>query len=386
MAIYLDHNATAPLREECLNIKPEWGNGSAVHGRGRRVRAVIESARRDIADCLGVSQRGLIFTSGATEANNTIIKTYKGPIIASKLEHASVLKACAHKAKLTVGEGAFEEKGGEGGFYEIPVLPSGIIDLNALENTLKHTPKALVSLIAAHNETGVIQPIEEACRLTHQYGGFFHTDAVQAFGRVTFDYSQFDYVTISSHKLGGFSGVGAMYVSDRAPLSALIHGGGQEFGLRSGTENILGIQSFAKAAKAAKEDSWANIQQHMRALANKLKQVPNTHLVVDEIINKVIGEVVDEETATLPNTLMIAFPGVPSSTLVMNLDLMGFEVSAGSACHSGKVRAGSVLEAMGVPEAMRNSVIRISAPYSATEADINAFFGAWQTLVQKLSQ
>lgn len=346
MRVYLDHNATAPLRPECLGVLGEWGNGSAVHERGRRTRALVESARSAVASCLGVAQRNIIFTSGATEANNMVLKGYPGPVIMSLLEHPSLLKARPDA-------------------HLVPLCEDGTINLNALEEALSNHVRPLVSLMAAHNETGVIQPVAEAARLTHQYGGFFHTDAVQAYGRTPLAYDAFDYVTLSGHKIGALAGVGVLYAQSEAPLVALHNGGGQEYGLRAGTENLAGIRTMAVAMEAAQHDQWGPVQQWRDALETMLLSEPGT-----------VG-IVPHHAARLANTLLVAYPGVPSATLVMKLDLEGFEVSAGSACHSGKVRVAGTLEAMGIPADIRQSVVRVSIPYNANQADVMRFAGAW---------
>lgn len=355
MSIYLDHNATAPLRPEYLEFLNEWGNGSAVHSRGRRTRALLEAARGDVAACLGVPHRGVIFTGSATEANNMIVRGYPGTVIASLLEHPSTLKARPDA-------------------HLVPLLPSGVIDLDALEEMLGQHDKPLVSLMAAHNETGVIQPVEEAAKLTHQYGGLFHTDVVQAYGRIPLPYEVFDYITLSAHKLGGLTGVGALYAHADAPLHGGLMGGGQEYGVRAGTENLPGIRSMAYVMKAAKSDPWDIIATWRNAMEAELSQIPGTVMVVPHGVPR------------LPNTLLVAYPGVKSETLVMRLDLAGFEVSSGSACHSGKVRTAGTLEAMGISSHIRESVVRVSLPYNVQEKDVQAFVDAWRQITSSLSR
>lgn len=347
--IYLDHNATAPLRPECKNILDEWGNGSSIHGRGRRVRALIESARSRIAAFLDVPPRGIIFTSGATESNNLILKSHKGPVITSLLEHPSVLKARSDA-------------------HLIPIMPSGLIDMEKLEEALSTHQNALVSLTSANSETGVIQPIQEAVALTQKHGHLFHTDAVQAYSRTPIPYSTCHYITLSGHKIGGFQGIGILYAHSDAPLSPLHQGGGQEYGLRAGTENLIGIRSLALAMEEAENDPWNTISIWRNDLEKALLNIPGTISIVPQGVKR------------LANTLLISRPGTPSTTLVMKLDLAGFEVSAGSACHSGKVRSTGLLEAMNISRDIQNSIIRISIPYNATHEDILTFQKTWANL------
>ena len=357
---YLDWNATAPLRPEAaaavLEALASWGNPSSVHRRGRVARRIIERAREQIAGLLGgVDPRGVVFVSGGTEANNlALLGTDRERVLVSAVEHDSVRQV------LPMAE-------------TIPVDRDGVVALDALDRLLAADPRpALVSVMFANNETGVIQPVGEIASLARRYGALFHCDAVQAAGRLALDTGAIgaDLISLSAHKLGGPPAVGALVVTGDLDLASLLRGGGQERGRRAGTENVPGIAGFAAAAKAAVEEIAA--YDRVRVLRASLEA--EIAVAAPEAVIYGTG------VMRLPNTSAIAMPGVAAETQVIALDLDGVMVSAGAACSSGKVGPSHVLAAMGVDAALAASTIRVSLGGSSSETDIAHFLHAWTAL------
>ena len=358
--IYLDYNATAPIRPEAaaavLRALETCGNPSSVHGYGRAARKLIEDAREIVAACLGVAPAQVVFTGGGSAANNAALRV-AGPerLVVSEIEHDSVLRAA--------GAGA----------ERIPVTPAGVVDVDALDGLLSADSRpALVSVMLANNETGAVQPIEAVVACARRHGAAVHCDAVQAVGRMEVDFGRLDLdlMTLSAHKLGGPQGVGALVVADRVALDPLVKGGGQERGRYAGTENVAGIAGFgaAMAAAAAASDE----RGRLAALRDRLE---------DALRAKVPGLCVfAADVPRLPNTSCIVMPGVPSETQVMALDLAGFAVSAGAACSSGRVQASHVLRAMGAGTDEAASAIRVSLGWRNSAAEIDAFVAAWTDL------
>jgi cysteine desulfurase len=358
--IYLDHNATAPTRGSVVEVMmaalAAGGNPSSVHGIGRAARARVDRSRAAVTAALGLPADALlVFTSGGTEANHLALKgTGRSRVLIGALEHDSV-RAAVPGAEI------------------IPAEVNGTIDLAALERLLAvGTVPALVSVMAANNETGVIQPIAETVRIAHAAGALVHTDAVQAIGRLPFDLGALgvDLATVSAHKLGGPLGVGALAIAPGLEVKALLTGGGQERGLRSGTENVPGIAGFAVAATEAIAETgrWRAVGLLRDEIARRLQAVDAGAVVFGAGVPR------------LPNTLCIAMPGVGAETQVMALDLAGIAVSAGSACSSGKVKASHVLAAMGVPAELARTAIRISLGHDTTAEDAEALVAAWTAL------
>ncbi len=353
---YLDYNATAPLLPQVEAAVREsllaFGNPSSVHGIGRRARALVEDAREEIAAQTGASTAEIIFTSGGTEANALALKGANcASMVVAGIEHASVL-ASAPRA-LVVGADA-----------------KGVIDLNALEDALKSAPRpALVAVMLANNETGVLQPLDAAIALAKTYGAYVHCDAVQALGKVPTDFSAgMDSMSLSAHKIGGLKGVGALIF--RGDLSAQITGGGQERRRRAGTENVVGIVSFGAAA---------------REIPRLLADMPRIRALRDNLESKVRAaapqvKIYGEGVARLANTSCFSLANVASETQVMRLDLAGVSISAGSACSSGKIAPSHVLLAMGVSPAEAKNAIRVSLGWATTEADVDRFIDAWRPL------
>ena len=355
--VYLDHNATTPVRASVVAAMTEvlgsCGNPSSIHAAGRRARQRVEQARDRIRDGLGLSRgASLVFTSGGTEANRIALSaTGASRLFASAVEHDSILGAAPEATR-------------------IPVDRHGVVDLEALQRLLAEAGgKALVSVMAANNETGVLQPVAEIARLVRWAGGLFHCDAVQCVGRIPFDARDADLLTISAHKLGGPQGVGALIA--RSPeILRPYPGGGQEGGLRPGTENVAGIVGFGVALveALAEVERWA-------AVASLRDRVAAALLAIDQDC-----EIYGCGAPRLPNTLAIRMPGVPAETQIIALDLAGIGVSAGAACSSGKVRPSHVLSAMGVSPDAARSTIRISLGPQNTEAEVERLIEAWRAL------
>lgn len=357
---YLDWNATAPLRAEAAAAVSEaltrWGNPSSVHRRGRVARQLVEHAREAVAILLGdVDPSGVVFVSGGTEANHlALLGAGRERILVSAVEHDSVRRAYP----------ATEA---------IPVDSDGIVVLDALDRLLAEDPRpALVSVMYANNETGVIEPVAEVAAIARRHGALFHCDAVQAAGKVQLAFDQIgaDLVTLSAHKLGGPPGVGALVVVGGTALAPLLCGGGQERGRRAGTENLPGIAGFAAAVRAARAE--IGIYDRVRRLRDQLEA--ELAALAPETV------VIAAAAPRLPNTSAIAMPGVPAATQVIALDLDSVMVSAGAACSSGKVGPSHVLAAMGVEPSIAASTIRVSLGWSSTEADVEYFLGAWTAL------
>lgn len=360
---YLDHNATTPLLPQAAAAVREsldvFGNPSSVHRNGRRARAMVEDARELLAAATGASAAEITFTSGGTEANALALHGLAAAqgcksVIVAGIEHASVLAVVP-------------------GATVIASDVRGAIDLNALEEALKTLPRpALIGLMLANNETGVLQPMDAAITLARTYGAYIHCDGVQAFGKVPIDFSSLvvDSMSLSGHKAGALKGIGALLVRRGLDVVADVVGGGQERRRRAGTENVTGIVSFGAAAGEVPR-LLADIPR-IRGLRDQLESdvrriAPRT---------KIFGET----SARLPNTSCIALANVTSETQVMRLDLAGVAVSAGSACSSGKIAPSHVLLAMGVPAADAKTAIRVSLGWSSTEADVARFIEAWQPL------
>jgi cysteine desulfurase len=376
--VYLDWNASAPLRREAREAFAAalelTGNPSSVHGEGRAARRMIEEAREAVAALADADPRNVIFTSGGTEANALALTPVmqageeKRPferLLMSAIEHPSVLAG-----------GRFAARGVE----KIPVSPNGVFDLAALEQMLARGSRALVSIMAANNETGVIQPIAGAAEIVRRHGCLLHVDAVQAAGRMPLDINTLgaDLMTLSAHKIGGAKGAGALVKRDEALHFAdpLIKGGGQERGARAGTENVAAIAAFGAAAASAKANLAAEIR-HMRALRERLEG--GLRALTPEAI--IVGAGSDR----LPNTTLVAMQGAKAETLVIGFDLDGVAVSSGAACSSGKVGPSHVLAAMGIPAELARGAIRISTGPTTTEAEIDRFLEVWQKLAKLLS-
>jgi cysteine desulfurase len=360
---YLDWNATAPLRPEAAAAMQaalaQGGNPSSVHRRGRGARQAVEYAREIVAALAGMPASGIVFTSGGTEANHlALLGTGRARALVSAVEHASVLHAVPEAE-------------------HVPVDGDGIVDLDCLAAMLASDPRpALVSIMLANNETGVIEPVREIAALAHSHGALLHCDAVQAAGKMPLAGLGADLVTLSAHKLGGPAGVGALAISDGVELAPLMRGGGQERGRRAGSENVAGIAGFAAAVEAGGAD--AAVWGRVAALRDRLEA---------EAASRVPGaRVIGAAVPRLPNTSALALPGVPAETQVIALDLAGVMVSAGAACSSGKVGPSHVLAAMRLPPELAGTTIRVSLGWTTTEADIDHFLDVWTALARRRSR
>ena len=352
---YLDWNATAPLRPEAAAAVASalalGGNPSSVHGRGRVARQLVEESRAAVAALAGAPADAVVFTSGGTEANHlALLGAGRERVLISAVEHSSVLQAAPEAER-------------------IPVDRDGLVDPAALAAMLDDRP-ALVSVMLANNETGVIQPVAEIARSAHAHGALFHCDAVQAAGKMPLSLAVIgaDFLTLSAHKIGGPAGIGALVMAPGAEVTPLQRGGGQERNCRAGTENLAGIAGFAAAAAACDPAEYGRV----RALRDRLEAALPPEAIV-----------IAAGAPRLPNTSAIAMPGVPAETQVIALDLDGVMVSAGAACSSGKVGPSHVLAAMGVAPDIADATIRVSLGWSTTDADIAHFLDSWTALYRR---
>ena len=374
---YLDHNATSPLRPEAreamIGAADFAGNASSIHAEGRKARAIVEEAREKIAARIGCAPRQLVFTSGGTESNVMALSPAwlgnggRSKLFISAVEHPSVLQ------------------GGQFDADQVSILPvdtNGIVDLAEARRLFEDWQQTtdgspfLASLMHANNETGVLQPVAELAVLAHEYGGLVHSDAVQSFGKLPVDAGILgaDFITISAHKIGGPKGVGALAIlREDLPVTALLRGGGQEFGYRAGTENVPAIAGFGAIAEADLSE-WDNIC----ALRDRLER--DAEAISPELA------VFGRGTERLPNTSCFAVAGMDAETILMSLDLGGVAVSAGSACSSGKVARSHVLAAMGAPEDLSGGAIRVSLGWNSTGQDIESFIAGWKEVYGKFVQ
>jgi cysteine desulfurase len=364
--------ATSPLRDEsraamehALSI---GGNPSSVHGQGRMALAAVERAREQVAALAGARAQDVIFTSGGTEANALALwGAVQGAaeagaritrLFVSAVEHDSVMANAAALAERVPGLR----------LEIIPVTGDGVVDLQALRVLLREGKgRALVAVMAANNETGVIQPLAEVAALMKEHDGYLFVDAVQAAGKIAVDFDA-DYLSLSAHKIGGPQGVGALVVRENAPLAATILGGGQERGHRAGTENVAGIAGFGAAA---------NIAPKMSSVLRERFETELKSAAPDAVI-------FGASAPRLPNTSNFALPGVAAETAVMALDLDGIMVSSGSACSSGKVRPSHVLGAMGVSDSLARCALRVSFGWNSSDADVDAALSSISHLVSRV--
>jgi cysteine desulfurase len=366
--IYLDHNATTPLLpearaaiEQALDL---FGNPSSVHAEGRAARGAVERARASIAEVLGADARNVIFTSGATEANNAVLRHFaaSAPVMVSASEHVSVLEPAGPTA------------------HRLPVGADGLLDLDALDAALAEAgPGALASVQLANNETGIIQPIPDIAALVHASGAYLHVDAVQGVGRIPVELAALgaEYLTLSAHKLGGPKGVGALVLASQGlPVpQSLLAGGGQERRRRAGTENVLGIAGFGAAVEATPRRLAA--AEAMRALRDWFEGA---------LLPICGGTVVfGGQAPRLPNTLCVAVPGIGAEKAVIALDLAGIAVGAGAACSSGRIGASHVLAAMGVDRERAAGALRISLSPETRREELEQVLDVWRRTIEPMT-
>ncbi|MGB6395448.1 MAG: cysteine desulfurase family protein [Bradyrhizobium sp.] len=372
--VYLDWNATAPLRPETrAAMAAAWdqlGNPSSVHAEGRHARRLVEEARSAVAGAIGALARNVVFTSGGTEANALALvpglRAASGQpvqrLVVSAIEHASVFSGGRFTAEA---------------ISTVVVTKSGVVDLDHLRKLLDKGSPALVSVMSANNETGAVQPVAEVAEIVHAAGSLLHVDAIQALGKIPFDIKVIDadLVTLSAHKIGGPKGVGALVLGDGLTgLEPLWRGGGQELGRRAGTENVAGIAGFGAAVEVAvrgESGDAVRLEALRDRLENGLRQTAGLLVFCTDV-------------PRLPNTTLFTAPGLKAETAVIGFDLEGIAVSSGSACSSGKVQPSHVLEAMGFGPKLAQGAVRLSLGWSTQEADIDLCLKAWRKLANTL--
>lgn len=375
--IYLDYNATTPLspevKEYYIAQLENFANGSSLHEDGRAVAKTIEKARQQVAALVNVSASEIIFTSGGSESNNTVMNTMvalsqkKGNnlIVTTAIEHPCVLEASKR----------LQEQFGLEVIY-LPVDKDGIILQDEYQAALKKKP-LLVSIMTANNEIGTVQDIKTLCQMAHKAGALFHTDAVQAAGKIPVDLADWevDYATFSSHKIYGPKGIGALFVKKGCPIEPLIRGGHQEHGFRAGTYNGPAIAAYGLAAEKAKQE-LAEYQKHTDALRKSLKE---------GLLASIPGiRINGHPTNVLPNTLNVSFPGAEGEAILLHLDLMGVSASTGSACASASLDPSHVLMATGVGPELAHGSIRFSFGKYNTQEDVDFILKNFPPVIDRL--
>jgi len=339
-SIYLDYNATAPLRPEVVVRVSELlsapANPSSAHSFGREAKKHLEDARRTLAEAISAFPNEIIFMGCGSEANATALRGFAGRrVLASATEHSSVLSHAQEK---------------------LPVDASGILDLTALDAALAGGSPALVSVMLANNETGIIQPIRAIADICKTHGALLHTDAVQALGKIPVDFTALgvDMMSIAAHKMGGPVGAAALVVRQDLAIAPLLTGGGQELRRRAGTENVAAIAGFARAVELIDLTHIQQLRLWLGAMESALQKTA----------------IFGKAATRLPNTTCLAIGSISQEVMLMKLDIAGFAVSAGSACSSGRIEPSHVLLAMGVEKSLAGSAIRISGGWNTTEAEI----------------
>ena len=373
--IYLDNNATTPVLPEVFEaMRPyfgdEFGNASSIHHHGQHTRAAVEDARDSVAALLGSRASEVVFTSGGTEADNLAIAGLVDPgehVITSSIEHHAVLLACKH----------LEETGAE--VTVLPVDGRSLVDPADVRRALRPNTR-LISVMMANNETGVLQPVEEIGKIAAEAGAYFHTDAVQAAGKVKVDVKQIGChaLSISGHKIHAPQGVGALYVRRGIPIRPLFYGGRHERSRRAGTENVPGIVGLGKAAQLAKEALDRGDDKKMSAMRDRLQEGIRAQ-VEDAGVN-------GDDAPRVPNTTNIRFDYIDGEAMVIALDLKGVAVSTGAACSSGAIEASHVLLAMGLRPDQARASIRFSLGKQTVAEDIDYSLGFVPEVVARLRE
>ena len=376
--IYFDHSATTPVLPEVMDeMRPYfdelYGNASSVHSYGREARAALDKARAKVAGLINAEPREVVFTSGGTESDNLAIKgvaAYKGRarghIVTTRMEHPAVLEPCAY----------LKRQGFE--VTELGISADGLIDLGALENAIRDDT-VLISVMAANSEVGTIQPIREIGAIAAGRGIPFHTDAVQAVGKVPIDVKRdgIDLLSLSSHKIHGPKGVGALFVAKGTKIEPIIHGGGHERGLRSSTENVPGVVGLGKAAEVAGRDMEDNVAR-MKALRDRMiKVVPET--VPHAYLN-------GHPTKRLANNAHFRFDYIEGEGLILRLDMLGIAASTGSACSTGSLEPSHVLLAMGLKHEQAHGSLRITLGRQNNDEEVSYFLEVLPGVVSKLRE
>lgn len=375
--IYLDHAATTPVHPEVAAVVQDvmsncFGNPSTLHAIGREARGLLDKARQQVADLICARPEEIFFTSGGTEADFLalwgVVCSRKGRgshIITSSIEHHAVLNNCAYLAELFDCRVTY-----------LPVDGAGMVDPDDVRRAIERET-ALISIMHANNEVGTIEPVEEIAAIAREEGIPFHVDAVQTVGHLPIDVNRLgvDLLSLSGHKFYGPKGVGALYVRQGTPFTAVLRGGGQERGYRSGTENIPGIAGLGQAADIARcdlEEETQRLQRLRDALIQGIEErIPGARLN-------------GHRTRRLPHNVNFSFPDVEGESLVLGLDLQGIAVSSGSACSSGTGEPSHVLRSLGLPESYLNGAVRMTLGRANTEEDIPVVIEALEGLVRKL--
>jgi len=387
--VYIDYNATTPLRPEVKSAMIEdleiFGNASSMHTSGRLARNRVEQARSAICSLIGAKNGTLIFSSGGSEANNTVFQTMRRllecpalypsysklsiPSVRNEFFISAIEHPCVFNSALYLKNLGFKVN-------ILPVDEYGKLKIDELEKALGDKT-LFVSVMSANNEIGTVQDIKKICTLVKNNGAFMHIDAVQAAGKIPInaDELQADYLTVSAHKIYGPKGVGALYVKKGAPLFPLIHGGHQEDGLRAGTYNNTGILGFGKAAQLA-ADEIEKYGKEISALRDRLRRG------LEKNIQNI--KINGHPTDILPNTLNISFPGAEGEAILLSMDMQGIEVSTGSACASGSLEPSHVLLATGLGHEYAHGSIRFSLGWGITESDIDYIIDVLPPIIARL--
>ena len=375
--IYFDYNATTPLSKEVYDFYvkelAEYANGSSLHQEGREVAAAIEKARQQIGTLVNAKASELVFTSGGSESNNMVFNTMvelakkrnNKVIVTTAIEHPCVLES----SRRLESQFGFE-------VIYLPVDDAGIVDMESYKKALEKKP-LLVSIMAANNEIGTIQDIKTLCSMAHEVGALFHTDAVQAAGKIPVDFKDWgvDYATLSAHKIYGPKGIGALYIKERTPIEPLIRGGHQEHGLRAGTYNGPAIAAFGYAAELAGKE-LAEYANRTSTLRQQLK---------DGLLKAIPGiRINGHETKVLPNTLNVSFPGAEGEAILLYLDLLGVAASTGSACASASLDPSHVLMATGLGPELAHGSIRFSFGKYNTPEEVNFVLENFPPVIERL--
>jgi len=375
MRIYFDHAATTPVDAEVINAMKDYfdrkfGNASSLHSFGMEAREALEKSREEVAKLINADTSEIIFTGSGTESDNLAIKGIAfrigtGHIITSSIEHPAVLETCRY----------LEKKGFE--MTYLPVDRHGMVRIEDVEGAIKNNT-ILISIMHANNEIGTIEPIEEIGKVAKKYGILFHTDAVQSVGKIPVDVKKMnvDMLSISSHKIYGPKGVGALYIKHGVKIEALLHGGGHERGLRSSTENVAGIVGFAKACSLAREN--------MEKDASRLIKMRDR--IIEEVLKIEESYLTGHPVQRLPHHASFYFKGIEGESLILLLNQKGIATSTGSACSSKKLQPSHVLLATGVKAEDAHGSLRVTLGRENTEEEVDYFLEVLPEIVEKLRE